>query len=173
MRIFQLLLAGILLLAIPARSQHPEEALVGQPAPELKTSEWINSEPLTLEELQGKVVLLAFWDWECPECAKTLPVLKDLHARYADDGLVIIGVHTPRGEFEKNVDDVRRTVTEKEILYPVTIDHEYLTWLDYVNNVWPSHFVLDQDGVIQLSHSGIGRYEDTEQIIQELLGDAR
>jgi thiol-disulfide isomerase/thioredoxin len=174
MRMFRSLLPAILLLAVPAASQHPEDAFVGQVAPELKTSEWINSEPLSLEQLRGKVVLLDFWAWDCPECAKTLPSLKDLHARYADEGLVIIGVHTPRGEFEKNVADVRRTVTEKEILYPVTIDHEYLTWLDYLNNVWPSHFVVDQSGVIQLSHSGIGRYEDTEQVIQDLLrGDAQ
>jgi thiol-disulfide isomerase/thioredoxin len=165
------LLAGVLVVAVRGASQHPEDAFVGQIAPELKTGEWINSEPLTLEGLRGKVVLLDFWAWDCPECAKTLPGLKDLHARYADQGLVIIGVHTPRGEFEKNVDDVRRTVTEKDIRYPVTTDHEYLTWLDYLNNVWPTHFVLDQDGVIQLSHAGIGRDEDTERVIQELLRD--
>lgn len=162
-------LAAVLVCAVPAAGQQPEDAFVGQKAPEFKTSEWINSEPLTLEGLRGKVVLIDFWAWDCPECAKTLPHLKDLYARYADQGLVIVGVHTPRGEFEKNVDDVKRTVAEKEIRYPVTIDHEYLTWLDYLNNVWPSHFVVDQDGVIQLSHSGIGRYEDTERVIQELL----
>lgn len=164
------LVVGLLWLALPVAAQHPEDAFVGQMAPELKTDEWINSEPLTLESLRGKVVLLDFWAWDCPECAKTLPNLKELYARYADDGLVIIGVHTPRGEFEKNVEDVRRTVREKEIRYPVTTDHEYLTWLDYLNNVWPTHFILDQEGVIQLSHSGIGRYEDTERVIQDLLG---
>jgi len=172
MRTLQAVVVCILLWAMPAASQHPEDAFVGQMAPELKTSEWINSEPLTLESLRGKVVLLDFWAWDCPECAKTLPNLKELHERYSDEGLVIIGVHTPRGEFEKNVADVRRTVAEKEIHYPVTIDHEYLTWLDYLNNVWPTHFVLDKNGVIQLSHSGIGRYEDTEQVIQELLRGA-
>jgi len=169
-RIFSLV-AALLVLAVPGLAQHPEDAFVGQMAPELKTSEWINSAPLSLDELRGKVVLLDFWAWDCPECAKTLPGLRDLYARYSDQGLVIIGVHTPRGEFEKNVDDVRRTVQEKDIRYPVTIDHDYLTWLDYLNNVWPTHFVLDQDGVIQLSHSGIGRFEDTEEVIQRLLAD--
>lgn len=164
------LVLAVLLPAVVGTAQHPEDAFVGQMAPELKTSEWLNSEPLTLEGLRGKVVLLDFWAWDCPECAKTLPGLKELHAEYADQGLVIIGVHTPRGEFEKNVEDVRRTVGEKQIAYPVTIDHEYLTWLDYLNNVWPTHFVLDQEGVIQLSHSGIGRFEETEQVIRELLG---
>lgn len=162
-------LVAVVVLVGAVTAQHPEDAFVGQMAPELKTTEWINSEPLTLEELRGKVVLLDFWAWDCPECAKTLPNLKDLYARYGDEGLVIIGVHTPRGEFEKNVDDVRRTVSEKDIFYPVTIDHEYLTWLDYLNNVWPTHFILDQEGVIQLSHSGTGRYEDTERVIQELI----
>ncbi len=159
----------VLLFAVTVGAQHPEDAFVGQMSPALKTSEWINSEPMTLEELRGKVVLIDFWAWDCPECAKTLPHLKALHAKYANQGLVIIGVHTPRGEFEKNVDDVRRAVVEKGIEYPVTIDHEYLTWRDYVANAWPTHFVVDQEGVIQLSHTGSGRYEDTEAVIQRLL----
>lgn len=163
------LVALMLLFTVTAGAQHPEDAFVGQMSPALKTSEWINSEPMTLEELRGKVVLIDFWAWSCPECAKTLPHLKDLHVKYADQGLVIIGVHTPRGEFEKNVDDVRRAVAEKGIEYPVTIDHEYLTWLDYLANAWPTHYVVDQEGVIQLSHTGIGRYEETEAVIQRLL----
>ena len=163
------LVATMLLFTVSGGAQHPDDAFVGQMAPALKTSEWINSEPMTLEELRGKVVLIDFWAWDCPECAKTLPHIKDLHAKYADQGLVIIGVHTPRGEFEKNVDDVRRAVVAKGIEYPVTIDHEYLTWLDYVCNAWPTHYVVDQEGVIQLSHTGIGRYEETEAVIQRLL----
>ena len=163
------LLVFTLLITVTARAQHPEDAFVGQISPPLKTTEWINSAPMTLEELKGKVVLIDFWAWGCPECAKTLPHLKDLHAKYSDQGLVVIGVHTPRGEFEKNVEDVRRTVAEKGIEYPVTIDHEYLTWLDYLANAWPTHYVVDKEGVIQLSHTGIGRYEETEAVIQRLL----
>ena len=82
---------------------------------------------------------------------------------------MIVGVHTPRAEYEKKVEDVRRTMTEKGIEYAVTIDHEYLTWLDYLANAWPTHYVVDQEGVIQLSHTGIGRYEETEEVIQRLL----
>lgn len=160
----------VLLWVVPAAAQHPDDLFVGQKAPELKTSEWINSEPMTLEGLRGKVVLIDFWAWDCPECAKTLPNLKELHASYADQGLVIIGVHTPRAEYEKDVGKVRETVEAKAIEYPVTIDHEYLTWLDYLNNAWPTHFVVDQEGVIQLSHTGIGRFEETEQVIRNLLG---
>ena len=161
--------ALLLLWAVPLGAQHADDVFVGQDAPALQTSEWINSDPLTLEELRGKVVLIDFWAWDCPECAKTLPRLKDLHAKYADQGLVIIGVHTPRAEYEKNVADVRRTVETKGIGYPVTIDHEYLTWRDYLCNAWPTHYVVDQQGVIQLSHTGIGRYEETEQLIERLL----
>ena len=169
-RLIGLTLAALLLaFTIPARAQHADDIFVGQMAPELKTGEWINSDPMTLADLRGKVVLIDFWAWDCPECAKTLPHLKALHDRYADQGLVIIGVHTPRAEYEKRVEDVRATVTAKGIEYPVTLDHEYLAWRDYLCNAWPTHYVVDQEGVIQLSHTGIGREEDTESVIQRLL----
>ncbi len=164
-----LLAALILLPAVPLRAQHADDAFVGQKAPELKTSEWINSEPLTLDGLRGKVVLIDFWAFACPECAKTMPHLKEMHAKYADEGLVIIGVHTPRAEFENDVAKVRETVAARGLEYPVTIDHDYLTWTDYLCAAWPTHYVVDQEGVIQLSHTGIGRYEGTEEVIQRLL----
>jgi hypothetical protein len=100
-----------------------------------------------------------------------MPHLKEMHAKYARQGLVIIGVHTPRIDYEKDVDQVRLSVKEKGIEYPVTIDNEYLTWSDYLCAAWPTHFVVDKDGTIQLSHTGIGRYEDTEKMIQKLLAD--
>lgn len=160
----------ILLWSSPAAAQHPDDVFVGQVAPELKVSDWINSDPLTLEGLRGKVVLIDFWAWDCPECAKTLPSVKELNARYRDRGLVVIGVHTPRAEYEKDMGKLMETIEAKDIEYPVAIDHEYLTWLDYLNNAWPTHFVVDQEGVIQLSHTGIGRYEETEEVIRRLLG---
>ena len=159
----------LMAMATPARAQHPDDAFVGQVAPELKIGEWINSEPLTLEALRGKVVLIEFWAWDCPECAQALPHMIDLHEKYAHQGLVIIGVHTPRAEYEKRIEDVRSTVLSKGIKYPVAIDHEYLTWLDYLCNAWPTHYVIDQEGVIQLSHTGTGRYEETEQVVRRLL----
>jgi thiol-disulfide isomerase/thioredoxin len=159
----------LIVMAVPAFAQQPDDAFVGQMAPELKVGEWFNSEPLTLEALRGNVVLLDFWAWDCPECAQALPYVKDWHAKYADQGLVIIGVHTPRIEYEKDVGRLRETMETKNIEYPVATDHKYLTWLDYLNNAWPTHFVVDQEGVIQLSHTGTGRYEETEQVIQRLL----
>ena len=161
----------IVLVAGPALAQHADDAFVGQMAPELKVEEWFNSAPLTLEGLRGNVVLLEFWAWDCPECAQAIPYVKDWHSKYADEGLVIVGVHTPRAEYEKDIVKLRETIETKSIEYPVATDHEYLTWLDYLNNAWPSHFVVDREGVIQLSHTGTGRYEETEQVIQRLLSN--
>ncbi len=170
-RTLEIVSVACLVAAVPATvsAQHPDDAFVGQVAPELKVDEWFNSEPLTLEGLRGQVVLLEFWAWDCPECAQAIPYLRDWHSEYADEGLVIIGVHTPRAEYEKDVGRLRETIAAKDIRYAVATDHDYLTWLDYLNNAWPSHFVVDPEGVIQLSHTGTGRYEETEQIIERLL----
>ena len=169
-RIFEVTsVASLLLLVTPAVAQQPDDAFVGQMAPELKVGEWFNSEPLSLEGLRGKVVLLDFWAWDCPECAQALPYVSEWHSKYAGQGLVIIGVHTPRIEYEKDIGKLQEAIAAKKIQYPVATDHEYLTWLDYLNNAWPSHFVVDQAGVIQLSHTGTGRYQETEEVIQKLL----
>lgn len=159
----------LLLVPVPVPAQQPDDVFVGQMAPELQVGEWFNSEPLTLEGLRGQVVLLEFWAWDCPECAQALPYVKDWYANYAGDGLVVIGVHTPRIDYEKDIAKLQETMAAKKIEYPVATDHEYLTWLDYLNNAWPTHFVIDQEGVIRLNHTGTGRYEETEQVIQRLL----
>jgi thiol-disulfide isomerase/thioredoxin len=151
-------------------AQHEEDIFVGQKAPELKKlSLWINTAPLTLESLRGKVVLLQFWAFDCPYCAEATPHVIEWHQKYAKDGLVVIGVHTPRVDYEKNEARLREAITKKGIKYPVVADNKSDIWSDYLCNVWPSHFVIDRKGVIQLSHSGIGRYEDTEKTIQKLL----
>lgn len=167
----RLVLVSVFLLTTSvAWAQHSDDAFVGQKAPELKNGEeWINSAPLTLEGLRGKVVLIDFWAHECPNCAEALPHLKDLHQKYAKDGLVIVGVHTPRGEFEKDIAKVKAAVKKKGIEFPVVIDNNYQMWTDYLCAAWPSHFVVDRSGVIQLSHTGTGRYEDTEKVVQRLL----
>ena len=161
----------ILLPSFSASAQYAEDAFVGQKAPELRVGEWINSEPLTLEELRGRVVLIDFWAFDCSECAKTMPHLKKMHAKYSDRGLVIIGVHTPRATYEKDIEKVREAVDLKMLEYPVAIDNEYQAWTDYLCVAWPTHYVLDQNGIIQLSHTGIGRYAATEQLIEKLLAE--
>lgn len=166
------LVMAVLLTSVAsvARGQHEEDAFVGQKAPVLKPSPvWINTAPLTLESLKGKVVLLQFWAFDCPYCAEATPRMVEFNTKYAKDGLVVIGVHTPRLDYEKDVAKIREAVTKKGIKYPVVVDSKYDIWSDYLCNVWPSHFVIDRQGVIQLSHSGVGRYEDTEKVIQKLL----
>jgi thiol-disulfide isomerase/thioredoxin len=167
-------LVAAVLWTSAAIAQHEEDAFVGQKAPELKPSpDWINTSPLKLESLKGKVVLLSFWAFDCPYCAEAVPQLVSLNEKYAKDGLVIVGVHTPRLDYEKDPAKIREAVTKKGIKYPVVVDNKYDIWSDYLCNVWPSHFVIDQQGVIQLSHSGVGRYEDTEKVVQRLLGKAK
>ena len=164
------LVLALLVTTTVARAQHPDDVFVGQKAPELKGGDaWINTGPLKLEQLRGKVVLVEFWAWDCPFCAEALPHVKELYDKYAKDGLVIIGVHTPRIDYEKDIGKVKEAVAKKGIKYPVVVDNTYQIWSDYLCNTWPSHFVLDQNGVIQFSHSGTGRYEDTDAVVRKLL----
>ena len=140
-------------------------------APELTgTGRWINSEPLSLSELRGRVVLIDFWTYSCINCIRTIPYLNEWHTKYADDGLVIIGVHTPEFEFEKNYDNVNAAVARYGIEYPVVQDNEYATWRAYKNNFWPRKYIVDKEGVIRYDHIGEGGYEETEHVIQTLLG---
>jgi thiol-disulfide isomerase/thioredoxin len=165
-----LLLCLATLFTSVAIAQHEEDAFVGQKAPELKKMPvWLNSAPLTLQSLRGKVVLLQFWSYDCPFCAEATPHVIEWNEKYAKNGLVVVAVHVPRVDAEKNETRVRDAVRKKGIKYAVVVDNKYDIWTDYLCNVWPSHFVIDQNGVIQLSHSGVGRYEDTEKVIQRLL----
>ena len=169
-RITLLFLCVAVLFTSVAIAQHEEDAFVGQKAPELKKMPvWLNSAPLTLQSLRGKVVLLQFWSFDCPFCAEATPHVIEWNEKYAKNGLVVVAVHVPRVDYEKQESKVRDAVRKKGIKYPVVIDNKYDIWTDYLCNVWPSHFVIDQSGVIQLSHSGVGRYEDTEKVIQRLL----
>ena len=169
-RITLIALCAAALFSSAVIAQHEEDAFVGQKAPELKKLPvWLNTTPQTLESLRGKVVLLQFWAFDCPFCAEATPHVIEWNQKYAKDGLVVIGVHTPRIEYEKDEAKLRDAIAKKGIKYPVVMDNGYEIWADYLCNVWPSHFVIDQQGVIQLSHSGVGRYEDTEKVIQQLL----
>jgi thiol-disulfide isomerase/thioredoxin len=169
------LVTAVLLTSVAAAAmQHEEDAFVGQKAPELKPSPtWINSTPLKLESLKGKVVLLQFWAFDCPFCAEATPKVIALNEKYSKQGLVVIGVHTPRLDHEKDLAKLREAVAKKGIKYAVVADNKYDIWSDYLCNVWPSHFVIDQEGKIQLSHNGLGRYEDTEKVIQKLLAKGK
>ncbi len=140
-------------------------------APELQgISNWINSPPLTLEQLKGKVVLIDFWTYSCINCLRTLPYLEKWDKAYRDKGLVIIGVHTPEFAFEKDVKNVSKAAQQLGVSYPIALDNEYGTWNAYNNRYWPAHYLIDQDGNIRMVHFGEGAYMETENAIRSLLG---
>lgn len=141
------------------------------PAPELIGLEnWLNSEPLTLAGLKGKVVMIDFWTYSCINCIRTLPYLQGWQEKYADQGLVIIGVHAPEFQFERKIENVRKEVTERGLTYPVVQDNNFETWRAYNNHYWPAKYIIDQNGTLRYYHFGEGEYEETEQVIQDLLG---
>ncbi len=141
------------------------------PAPEIGgIIEWENSKPLTIAELKGKVVLIDFWTYSCINCIRTLPYITAWDEKYRDKGLVIIGVHAPEFEFEKNADNVREALKQHGIKYPVALDNNLATWQNFNNQYWPAHYLIDRDGNVVYTHFGEGEYATTENNIRYLLG---
>jgi cytochrome c biogenesis protein CcdA/thiol-disulfide isomerase/thioredoxin len=142
------------------------------PAPELVGIDaWLNSKPLTLAQLRGKVVLVDFWTYSCINCLRTLPHLKAWDARYRKAGLVVVGVHTPEFAFEHAVSNVRDAVRTLGIRYPVAVDSDYRTWNAYRNEYWPEEYLIDRRGHVREVKPGEGRYDETERHIRTLLGE--
>ena len=154
---------------IPSRSVTEETKAPA--APEFSNGIWINSEPLTLKSLHGRVVLIEFWTFACYNCRNTLPSLNKWDAQYRDKGLTIIGVHTPELDFEKDIDQLRREVAGLGIKYPVVTDQDYSTWKAYGVDAWPTLFVLDKQGRVRWTHVGEGYYDETEQVFKKLLAE--
>ncbi len=143
---------------------------VGDQAPDfVGITNWINSEPLSIEDLRGKVVLVDVWTYTCVNCIRTFPFLRDWHAKYADDGLVIVGVHAPEFEFEKETENVIEAAKRNGIIWPIAQDNDMETWRAYNNRFWPAKYLLDQNGVVRYTHFGEGAYAETEQFIRQLL----
>jgi thiol-disulfide isomerase/thioredoxin len=141
-------------------------------APELtNVNGYINSEPITLADLRGKVVLVDFWTYSCINCIRTIPYLNAWYEKYADNGLVIVGVHTPEFEFEKDYNNVKAAVEKFDIKYPVAQDNEKGTWEAYENRYWPRKYLIDNEGYIRYDHIGEGAYAETEKVIQSLLAE--
>ena len=143
------------------------------PAPGFRNvTSWINTEPFTLEDQRGKVVLIDFWTYTCINCIRTLPYIKSWHAKYADSGLVIVGVHAPEFEFEKDRQNVIDAMEEFGLEYAVFQDNDFGTWRNYNNRYWPAKYLIDKDGFIRYTHFGEGKYQETEDLIRVLLEDA-
>lgn len=135
--------------------------------------QWLNSPPLSSESLRGKVVLVDFWTYDCINCQRTLPYVNDWAKKYEKDGLVVIGVHTPEYGYEKIINNVREQVRKLDIHYPVAIDNQYAIWRAFNNQYWPAHYFIDAKGQVRYSHFGEGRYGEQEQVIQQLLQEAK
>jgi cytochrome c biogenesis protein CcdA/thiol-disulfide isomerase/thioredoxin len=163
--------------SIPASTPTPVPGLdlrdLGQ-APELTgTTDWINSEPLTLASLRGKVVIIDFWTFECYNCVNTLPYVRDLYDKYHSQGLEIIGVHTPEFAVERVPANVQKATRDLGVTWPVVLDPEYKTWSAYNNGYWPAFYFIDAKGHIRYMHIGEGNYDYNEKVVQQLLSEAK
>ena len=133
---------------------------------------WLNSDPLTPADLRGRVVLVDFWTYTCINWLRTLPYLRAWAAKYQDEGLTVIGVHTPEFGFEGNVDNVIAQSRRLGVEYPIAIDSDYAVWGAFANHFWPALYIADDEGRIRFHHFGEGEYPMTEMVIQQLLRDA-
>ncbi|MYN01283.1 redoxin family protein [Pseudoduganella sp. DS3] len=132
---------------------------------------WLNSEPLTMQQLRGKVVLVDFWTYDCINCINTLPHVVKWHDKYKDKGLVVVGVHTPEYAFERKTDNVRAALKRFNIRFAVAQDNGYETWNAYGNRYWPAFYLINKKGQVVYTHFGEGQYEQTEAKIQQLLAE--
>jgi cytochrome c biogenesis protein CcdA/thiol-disulfide isomerase/thioredoxin len=133
---------------------------------------WLNSPPLTAQQLKGKVVLIDFWTYSCINCLRALPYVEAWAQQYRAQGLVVIGVHAPEFAFEKDLANVRKAVTDLKISYPVALDNDYAIWRAFGNQYWPAHYFIDAQGRIRHHHFGEGEYGQSEQVIRQLLAEA-
>jgi len=159
------LLIGIFVLWVIAN------AGVGMKAPDITNPTWLNSEPVHLSDLKGKVVMVEFWTFGCYNCRNVEPYVKQWHRRYADEGFVVIAVHSPEFSHEREIENVKRYLTEHDIHFAVPIDNDYSTWNEYGNRYWPAMYLIDKQGVIRYVRIGEGGYHDTEQMIRNLLAE--
>jgi thiol-disulfide isomerase/thioredoxin len=137
-----------------------------------RATAWLNSSPLTAADLQGKVVLIDFWTYTCINWLRTLPYVRAWAARYREEGLVVIGVHTPEFTFEEDVDNVRRATKERGVTYPIAIDNNRAIWHGFGNHYWPALYFIDAAGRVRDHHFGEGNYEESELRIRQLLAAA-
>ena len=152
------------LATLPVEGQLPE--LSG-------ATTWLNSPPLTAQALRGKVVLIDFWTFGCINCQRALPHVRSWAEKYKDQGLVVVGVHSPEFAFERKIGNVQRATRDLGLTFPIAIDNDFAIWKSFSNGYWPAHYFVDAQGRIRFHHIGEGEYERSEQVIQQLLEEAR
>jgi len=173
-RIEQRLLQWAPAISRPAKLQPVADSAPSSAMPSLSGGTgWINGEPVTPASLKGKVVLVDFWTWDCINCQHALPHVRDWAKKYADQGLVVIGVHTPEYPWEKPLGSVKKAVDKWQLPYRVVTDNNYKIWSAFGNQYWPAHYYFDARGQLRYLSFGEGNYEKQEQVIQQLLKEAR
>ena len=160
-------------VSVPARATASEPvklAAAHRVAPEIRgITHWLNSGPVSLASLRGKVVLVDFWTYGCINCVRTLPHVVDLYEKYKDRGFVVIGVHAPEFAYEKSTANVATAIKRHHIRYPVAQDNNFATWNAYNNKYWPAQYIVDQQGRIVYQHAGEGAYDTIENTVRRLL----
>lgn len=161
--------------AKPAAVSAPTATAIPLPdqgaAPDFQNDVWINSEPLRLADLRGKVVFIEFWTFGCVNCQRVIPYINEWYEAYAGDDFEVVGVHYPEFNYERDVDKVRDAVDRFDIEHPVAIDNQRLTWAAYNQRYWPTRYILDKRGHIRYKHIGEGAYEETESVIRQLMAE--
>ncbi|MEW6542233.1 MAG: redoxin domain-containing protein [Nitrospirota bacterium] len=146
-------------------------AVTGEPAPDIASAVWLNGAPAKMADFRGKVLLVEFWTFGCYNCRNVEPYVQAWHRKYADQGLVVIGVHSPEFKYERDVERVRQYLKDKGIRYPVPIDNDFATWNRYGNRYWPAMYLIDKQGIVRTVRIGEGGYEETEGWIRKLLAE--
>lgn len=167
------LVLGLFVLSVAVRgmARPPSGDVPARTAPAIRAEAWVNSEPLGPGSLRGKVVLVEFWTFGCWNCHNVEPYVKIWHERYAEDGLVVVAVHTPEFESEKRIERVRAHAAEKGLTYPIPIDNDRAIWRSFGNRYWPAFYLIDKEGRIRHRRIGEGGYDATEAAIQRLLAE--
>ncbi|TKB78820.1 MAG: redoxin domain-containing protein [Nitrospira sp.] len=161
----------VVVLLVGWLTLRPADAMIGKPAPNIANPTWLNSAPLRMADLRGKVVMVEFWTFGCHNCRNVEPYVKEWYRHYADQGFLVIGVHSPEFSHEREIENVKRYMKEHDIRFPVPIDNEFSTWNRYGNRYWPAMYLIDKRGIIRYVRIGEGGYSETERQIQALLAE--
>lgn len=141
------------------------------PAPDIRTAQWLNSEPLDWDRLKGKVVMVEFWTFGCYNCKNVEPYVKEWYKKYRSKGFEIVAVHSPEFDRERRIDNVREYVQDHSITYPVAIDNDFQIWRRFANRYWPAMYIVDKQGMIRYRFIGEGNYNKIESVLRALLAE--